>query len=280
MYQKILAAVNEHLNSEITARYALSLAAACKAKLYFSFVAERGLSRSDIEAAERAMKRLFLEARDLGIAAESNTETGEFVQRIEATVRQEKINLVFASTRREDAQKRFYAGTQAQRLSLHLPCSVALVRVVHAGKLHPSRILVPLKARIDHIQERAFFTAKIAEAFHSEVWLFHAPAPLKRFFHGEVHLTTPEWENKLPQDVSEFKKGLEKCQIRVSGGFAAAAVGRGIVIEAASWRHDLIILGASRRNLLSSWFKGNPVEDLLRAAPSNLIILKPVYENT
>ncbi|MBI2818638.1 MAG: universal stress protein, partial [Acidobacteria bacterium] len=109
MYQKILAAVNEHLNSEIAARYALSLADACEAKLYFSFVAESGLSRSDIESAERAMKRLFLEARDLGIAAESNTETGEFVQRNKATVRQERIDLVFASTRREDAQRRFYA---------------------------------------------------------------------------------------------------------------------------------------------------------------------------
>ena len=52
MYQKILAAVNEHLNSEIAARYALRLAAACQAKIYFSFVAERGLSRSDIESAE------------------------------------------------------------------------------------------------------------------------------------------------------------------------------------------------------------------------------------
>jgi len=279
MYQKILSAVNEHLNSEMAARYALNLAKACEAKLYLSFIAEKSLSRSDIECAEDAMRRLFLEAEKMGIPVESIAETGDLVQQIERTVRQEGINLVFASTRREDIEKRFYAGTKARSLSLHLPCSVALVRVVHAGKLHPSRIVVPLKARIDHVKERAFFTAKMAEAFHSGVLLFHAPKPVTRLFHGEIHLTPLEWEKRLPKDLTDFMGFIGNHRIQLEGRIAPGTVGRGITIEAASKRHDLIIMGASQRSLWSSLLKGNPVEDVLRETPCDLIILKPVHED-
>ncbi|HDH02033.1 MAG TPA: hypothetical protein ENH17_02765 [Nitrospirae bacterium] len=54
---------------------------------------------------------------------------------------------------------------------------------------------------------------------------------------------------------------------------------RSITIEAASKRHDLIIMGASERSLPASILKGNPVEDVLRETPCNLIILKPRHED-
>jgi nucleotide-binding universal stress UspA family protein len=279
MYKRILAAVNEHLNSEIAARYALHLARACEAKLYLCFVAESQIPRSDIESAEDALKRLFLEAGEMGLPVESITETGNLVPEIERTVRRERIDLVFASTRREDVERRFYAKTKARSLSLHLPCSVALVRVVHAGKLHPSRILVPLKARIKHGKERAFFTAKMAEEFHSRVLVFHAPKPVTRLFHGEIHLTPLEWEEKLPKGLSDFMGYLRDYRMPLEGRMAPGAVGRGITMEAASRRHDLIIMGASQRSLWSSLWRGNPLEDVLRETPCNLIILKPVHED-
>lgn len=279
MYKRILAAVNEHLNSEMAARYALHLAKACEAKLYLSFIAEAELSRPDIERAEDALKRLFLEAEQGGLAAESITETGDLLQQTERTVRRERIDLVFASTRREDVEKRFYAGTKARSLSVHLPCSVALVRIVHAGKWPPSRIVVPVKARMDHGKERAYFTAKMAEGFHARVWLFHAPKPVTRLFHGEIHLTPLEWEKRLPKRLAEFMRQISDYGIQWEGRLAPGAVGRGIAMEAASKRHDLIIMGASQRSLWSSLLRGNPVEDVLRETPCNLIILKPVHED-
>ncbi|MBI3934055.1 MAG: universal stress protein [Acidobacteria bacterium] len=280
MYKKILAAVNEHLNSEIAARYALNLAKACEAKLYLSFIAESGLSRSDIESAEKAMKRLFLEAEVTGLPVESIAETGNIFQQIERTVRREGIDLVFASTRREDVEKRFYVGTEARTLSVRLPCSVALVRVVHAGKLHPSRILVPLKARIEHGKERAFFIARLAEAFHARLLLFHAPKPMTKLFHGEIHLKPLEWEQRLPKDFSDLMGYVEDYGVPLQRRIAPGAVGKSIVVEAASQRQDLIIMGASQRRLLGSFLKGNPVEELLRQTPCNLIILKPVHEGS
>ncbi|MDP2799572.1 MAG: universal stress protein, partial [Deltaproteobacteria bacterium] len=169
-YKKILSAVNEHLNAEISARYAMSLARACEAKFYLCFVAGKGMSSAGLERAEDAMKRLFNAALAMNLQVESITKTGDPVKEIDKIVRQEKIDIVFASTRREDIKKRFYAGTIARGLSLKLPCSVALVRVVHMGKIQPRKILVPLKARIDHIAERAYLASKMAQDFGAKVF--------------------------------------------------------------------------------------------------------------
>lgn len=279
MYKKILCAVNEHLNSEISARYAMHMAKACGAKFYLCFIAEEGISQSGIGRAEDAVKRLFISARELGIEAEGITESGDPVREIGMIARHENINIVFASTRRQDVERRFYAGTTARSLSLSLPCSVALVRVVHMGRIHPKKILIPLKARIDHIRERAYFTAKLAQGFNSKVLLFHAAKPITRFFHGERHLTPVEWKKKLPPDISDFIEHIRRYDIEFEDKLLPGAVSRSITIEAASKRHGLIIMGASERSLFASILRGNPVEEVLRETPCDLIVLKPRHED-
>lgn len=279
MYKKILAAVNEHLNSEVAARYALQLAKENRAKCYICFVAEKAMSQHDCRSAEDAVKRLFLEAMQMGVQAESIAEVGDPVTDIRKIVQHENISIVFASTRREDIERRFYSGTIARSLSLKLPCSVALVRVVHSGRVHPKRILVPLKARIDHVNERAFFTTHMARALNSQVIVFHAPRPLTKFFHGEIHLTEPEWEKRRSRDIGHFMAYLKDHEIEYEGRVLPGRTARNITIEAFAKRHDLIIMGASERNLLTSLLKGNPVEDVLRDTPCDLIILKPRHED-
>lgn len=279
MYRKILAAVNEHINSEVTARYALHLAKACGAMFYTCFIARKDTSESSFSSAEDAMKRLFLEAEKLDVSVESITKTGEVVKEIESVVRQEGIDIVFAATRREDIERRFYSGTVARSLSLKLPCSVALVRVVHMGRIHPLKILVPLKARINKVKERAWFTAKMAEAFGSKIIVFHAAKPITKFFHGEIHLTPCEWEKRLPKDISDFNEYIRKYEIEFEGLLSPGITSKGITIEAAARRHDLIIMGASERSMFASILKGNPVEKVLRETPCDLIILKPGHED-
>lgn len=278
MYKKILTAINEHFNSEVTARYAMNLARICEAKLYLCFVAEKGQSAGSIGNAEEAMKRVFIEAEQMELKTEAISETGDPARKIGEIVKREGIDIVFASTRREDVKKRFYAGTVARRLSLNLPCSVVLVRIAHAGRIHPKEILVPLKARLDHVEERAYFSAKMAQAFDSNVFLFHAPAPITKFFHGEIQLTPLEWEEKLPKDISHFMEHLHRYKIPHSRKSVPGRAGKAITIEAFSKRHDLIIMGASERNLLSKIFKGNPVEEVLKDTPCDLIILRPRHE--
>ncbi len=279
MYKNILAAINEHLNSEAAARYALNLARVCKSKFYICFIAEKGISRSGFEKAEDAMKRLFMEAEKNNVQVESIAETGEPVKEIDRIVRREGINLVFAATRREDIEKRYYAGTTARSLSLNLPCSVALVRIVHFGKLPPRNILIPLKAKINRIREKAYFAAKMAESFNSKVFIFHVTRPMIKFLSGEIHLTPAQWEERLPADISDFMEHIKKYEIEFEGMLLPGPPARSITIEAAAKRHDLIIMGASERGLLASVLKGNPVEDVLRETTCDLIILKPRHED-
>jgi len=61
------------------------------------------------------MKRPFVEAEKLEVPVESLTRTGEAVKEIEAVVRHEGIDIVFAATRREDLERRFYSGAMAGR---------------------------------------------------------------------------------------------------------------------------------------------------------------------
>ena len=102
MYKKILVAVNEHINSEVTGRYALHFCKSCGAKFYTCFIAEKGAPAESLNRAQEAMKRLLLEAEKLEVPVESLTRTGEAVQEIDAVVRREGIDIVFAATRRED----------------------------------------------------------------------------------------------------------------------------------------------------------------------------------
>lgn len=279
MYKNILTAVNEHLNSEVTARYALHLAKACDAKLHICFIAEKSMPSHDRRTAEDAVNRLFNDAQEQNIQAERIAEIGEPVAEIGKIVRHENIGIVFASTRRKDIEHRFYTGTIARKLSLKLPCSVALVRVVHSGRVHPKRILVPLKARVDHVTERAAFVAHMAGAFGSKVFVFHTPKPIEKFFHGEIHLTPPQWEERISHDISHFMEYLKQHDIEHDGRLLPGKAARNITIEAFAKRHDLIIMGASERSLLASLLKGNPVEEVLRETPCDLIILKPRHED-
>lgn len=275
MYRKILAAVNEHVNSEIAARYALHLAKQAGARIYFCSIGEKGIGGRDFRTAEEAVKRLSTRAQELGVPSECILKTGDPAVQLGKISVAEDIDLVFAATRHEDMKKRFYARTTGRQLLLNLACSMALVRVVHMGRIHPHEILVPLKARIDHISDRAEFTAMLARAFDAKVHLFHVTEPLRKFFRGEIHLTPIEWADKIPPDISRFIGHIESHGVEHEKRLVPGRTGRAIAIEAAARRRDLIIMGASKRGPLDFLLRGNPVEEVLRDTPCNLIILKP-----
>ena len=276
MYRKILAAVNEHVNSEVAARYAKHLAKAAGAKLILCSVRQPGQTDAAFELARDAAKRLQHRARESDIDATCLFEEGDPVKRIRAVVLAEGIDLVFTATRREDVNHRIIrGGTTARRLLPGLPCSVALVRVVHMGRTHPREILVAVKKRIDHITERSEFTALLAKAFEAKVHLFHVTKPVKQFFHGEMHLTPVEWEQKVSSDLVRFISHLDGFGVEHDKRLLPGKAGKTIAIEAASRQRDLIIMGASERGIIDHILRRAPVEEVLRETPCNLIILKP-----
>jgi nucleotide-binding universal stress UspA family protein len=274
MYKKILAAVNEFSNSEIAARYALTLAKSAHAKLFLVFIAEEGIEKDKLRHAESALERLFIDARNNGIDVESITECGDPVKKINELVKEHGIDIVFTATRREDVKKRFFVRTIARQLMMKLPCSVAMVRVVKMGGIHLKNILVPVRERISNLEERAYFVAKLAGASDSRVTLFHLHKPITSFFRGEMHLTPFQREKQIPEDVEEFRTHLKKYKIPYERKTGLGSVARAITIEAAHKRNDLIVMGASDRSLLSAIVKGNPVENVLRETPCNLIIFR------
>lgn len=274
-FRTILAAVNPFTNSEIAARYAIPVARACGARLSFVFVAGADEDRKDIHRAESALERLFLEARGEGLEAESVVETGDPVRQIVRLARERDIDLVFTATRREDIRKRFFARTVARELMLGLPCAVAMVRVVRLGKVFSRTILVPLRERMAHVDERAAFVAALARGFRSAVVLFHVAKPITRFFHGEVHLTPAERESHLPREVEEFRECLDRHGVAHEKRTGRGAIARSITIEAAHRRNDLIVMEAGGRALAGILPGGDPVEDVFRETPCNLIVYRP-----
>jgi len=275
MYRAILAAVNEHVNSEIAARYAKQLARITGARLFICSVHESGQSEHSFELAREAAKRIQHAAREVGVDAECVFLEGRPVAAISGFVRSRGVDLAVIATRRKDVHRRFgrRSGT-TRRLFLRLPCSVALVRVVHMGRTHPSEILVPLKERINNIPSRAFFTAMLSKAFNAKIHLFHVTKPLRTFLTREPHLTPLEWEERLSPDLSRFISHLEGYQIEHEKRVTPGTAGKSITIEAAARRRDLIIMGASKRGLFSYLLRSSPVEELMRDTPCNLIILR------
>ena len=77
MYRKILAAINEHVNSEIAARYALYFAKQANARIYFCTIGENGITGQDFRTAEEAVKRLSARAREIGVPFDCILKTGD-----------------------------------------------------------------------------------------------------------------------------------------------------------------------------------------------------------
>lgn len=274
-FRTILAAVNPFLNSEVAARYAIPVARTCAAKLSFAFVAGAGEDRKEIHRAESALERLFVEARDEGLDAESLVESGDPVRTLLRLVREREVDLVFAATRREDVRGRYFARTVSRDLLRALPSAVALVRAVRLGRVFSRTILVPLRGRITHVDERAAFVAALARGFGSEAVLLHVAKPMARFFRGEVPLTSAEREAALPAEVERFRDCLDRLGVSHQKRSARGAVARTITIEAAQRRNDLIVMEAGEKTLAGKLLGGDPVEEVLRETPCNLILYRP-----
>jgi len=275
MYKKILAAVNEFTNSELAARYAIALAKSCGSSLSLVFVADKKISTDMFRRAESALERLFLEARSLDVAVESITEKGDPLKKISDLARKNGVDIVFAATRKEDVERRYFLKTLARELAMKLPCALAIVRVVRIDKSYPGNILVPLKGHMTDLEGRSCFVANLAMAFHASVTLFHLTSTITDFFHGETLLNPAQREKRLPDDIVQFTDCLNKYDIRHEKKTGQGSVSRSITIEAAHRRNDLIVMGASERSLLRSITGGNPVEEVLRETPCNLIIFRP-----
>jgi len=276
VYNKIIAAVDGGFTAESAAKYAILLAKQCSARLLVVFVITKDLTDEDIARGRESVERVVNWAKDEGIDAEELVEHGPVVQTVTSIAEIEQVDLVVSSARHEDRKRRFFVRSISQRLMAALSCSMIVVRVAHLGKtMHVSKMLVPVTGGAYHADERSYLTSKLAAATAKVTVL-----RVERFSRAKSLLLSHEEKNRLR---AEGRKSLKPFVDQLSGydisaessvTFAANAVDA-VLKKAASRHFDLILLGATKRDIVKQITRGNLIEDILNRTPCDVIVWHP-----
>lgn len=259
-YHKIISVISEHTSSTVIARYAVSMAAECKAELVLYAAHDKASNEGILLDSERHMNHLFTAAFELGIPVTRITEIGNIGDLLPKRVHAEKADLVFYPL---TLYKRY--GADPQRHTVHtllrtIKSDLAIMRAVSLAKPHPRHILAPLGKVISDKERRLMFVTGLAKSFHALVTLFHLYA--KRDAQG------------IPEDITQFRLQLQQHDVTVRERCSTGPIGKTICVEASTRNNDLIILGASKRGVLQKLFFGNPAGDIVHQPPCNTILFR------
>jgi nucleotide-binding universal stress UspA family protein len=269
MYHHILAAVDGSLNAHAAARYAIALAQACAANLLVAGVITPQTTARDEGAMAQSAGGLVSEAEASGVSAHLLIEPGEVIKTLDLLVRTHHIDLVMTASRREDAEHRYFLRSVPQRLMDALSSSLVIVRVRHLGILaHPHDILVPIIGGSWNNAERIFLVSRLAAHFHARVIVFHTLEQSPRRGRAVPHEVGAK---RVRGFVEHLRNAGVAPHVRI---VSSPFVGETIMQEAARHRHDLIVMGASRRSLFAQWRRGNPVEEVMRRTPCDLFVCR------
>lgn len=260
-YRTIFSVVNEHTASVVTARYAISLAAACKAELVLYAAHTEGSDEAVLLRTTRHLDHLYKDASGLGIPVTSVTEVGNVGTMLPKRVDTDKADLVcYPLTPDERYESRLRLRT-IHNLERTIRSDLAIMRIVAMVKPHPAHILVPFGTVVSDKEHRLAFITLLAKSFQSQVTLF---------------CLSTERSVKVKLDAfARFREQLQQQQITVlerrGAGDAAEAIG----VEAITRHNDLIVLGASERGVLHKVILGNPAAEIMRQPPCNTILFRP-----
>ena len=258
-YRKIVAVVNEQTGSTVTARYALALAEAAGAELLLYAVRDDGTDETALRHTGRHLEHLFERAVERGILTTRITETGPLTLLLPKRVHAEGADLVFYPLTPAERYGATFQQQTVHRLLRSVRADLAIMRIVHMGRLHLRQILVPLGGVIEQRERRADFLALLALSFHAQVTLFHRPAGGKR---------------ETPRDLDLLRNDLRRRHLQVLERSGTGPVVKAITLEAISHHHDLIVMGASDRGTLRRIFFGSPAGDVLQHPPCNAILFR------
>lgn len=260
-YHKIFSVVNEYTASTVTGRYAIALAAACKAGLVLYAAHDEGSTENHRLHTDRHMDHLFTAASGLGVNVTRVTEIGDFGRLFPARVQAEGADLVWYPLTPHDR----YGVSRKQHADHPLFHAVrsdlAIMRAVGMSKPHPGHILAPLGKVVGDKGERLQFISALAKSFHAEVTL--------------LHLFAGNSTQQMPEGITRFREQLQQQDLAVLERRGTGDIGKAIVVEAITRHNDLIVLGASGRGLLRSLVVGNPAGDVMRHPPCNTILFRP-----
>lgn len=259
-YRKILAVINEHTGSTVSAHYAIMLAASGGSELVLYSTHDEGSNGPAALHTERHIDHLFSEALALDIAVTRISETGPITRLLAHRIQAEGADLVFYPLTPGER----YGATLQRHTAHHLlqtvKADLAIMRIMHMGKPHPRRILMPVGSVVSDREQRVRFVAALAKGFHSQVTLFH------RLDVGK---------QAVPDDFVTLRNELRQHHLPVLERSGSGRIARAIVLEAVSHHNDLILVGASERGTLRRLFFGNPAGDVMSQPPCNAILFRP-----
>lgn len=285
--KKILVAVDGSFHAGIAARYAFAFAGTFNAKLFVVAVITKEMDKHEEKATAASVAKVLDEATDLPpnippdippnrpIDIEGVLLKGDVISAIDRFVWDNKIDLVIASTRGPHRDRRFFVRSVTSGLMSSLPCSVIGIKVTHPGRsIRPKKVLVPVIGDGYHDQERADIAEALHERFASRISLFHvielAALSIKRLDPQKKERLIASAEERLASLMDELSsRGIDAGRKIVLGRSAREE----IISEASHHKYDLIIVGATTRNIVKRVVSGNPVEETLRDTPCDVMLL-------
>ncbi|MBI5406490.1 MAG: universal stress protein [Nitrospirae bacterium] len=290
-FKKILVAVDGSFHAGIAARYAFAFAGTFNAKLYVTAVITEEMEEHEEKAVAAAVAKVLDEATDILPDIPSNRPPdiasnrpmdiegvllkGDVIRAINRFVRDNKIDLVIASTRGPHRDQRFFVRSVTSGLMSKLPCSVIGIKVTHPGRsIRPKKVLVPVIGDGYQDKERADVAEALHGRFASSLSLFHvielSALSIKRLDPQKKERLIASAEKRLAPFMDELnRRGIDAGKKIVLGRNAREEV----ISEASHHKYDLIIVGATTRNIVKRVVSGNPVEEILRDTPCDVMLL-------
>ncbi len=267
------------LNGDWVAHYAVRFAANTAArKLRLVHVADAAPESS----VEQGIARIARESEVLGVALET-----ELVPRRGAGVAERLLELVperatlIAGTRAKPQNRALLAGTVSARLLDAGRFSVIAIRVVNPGVLgQPGSVLLPIAGR----PRQAALALPLLRLLGDDLQRLHflfvrevsqVRLRLMRNQGGEKLLA--EGRALVASIEDELRAGLSPHDFELDSSVVVSSdTPREILLHARRLRSRLIGLGASLRTLPQRVVYGNPIEELLRDAPSDVAVYRSV----
>ena len=274
-YKKILVAVDGTFHASVAARYSYQFAQAFHSKLFVVTVISKDMNEKAEKSASFSIAKIIDEARGAGLDIEGVILKGDVIGAINKFVRENKIDIVFSSTRRPQMEGRFFVKSVTSGLMSGVSCNMIAIKISHPGRsLRSQRVLVPVIGDGYMDRERADIVGALADRFNSSITVFHvnelSASKIKRLEKPEKGLMIEEGEKKILPFMKELRaRGINASEKIVSG----SKVRDEIISEASHHKYDLIILGTTKRNIIKRVVSGNPVEEILRDTPCDVMLL-------
>jgi nucleotide-binding universal stress UspA family protein len=177
--------------------------------------------------------------------------------------------------------KGFLAGTISEKLLRCKQFNAMAIRVVKPGILgSPSELLFPLSGHPRGFQAAMSFFMLLApevERLHllrimlvSSLWFQYMPANIVQSLKTKGYSYVNGVLKEIRQQLGENKIYLD-AKVVLSDDWA-----KEILIHASKSRAQMILMGASDRNLPSRYFYGNKIEQILRHSPCDVGIYRKI----